>query len=324
MPKRITAIWLCMTMLAAACCAFAEALPAEETSRTARLAARCVSVEEGQALMRGRTLFHEQINEVSLDFFMQKKGGTLEEYIEYSAEQVLPFTPEEEQQIRGTLAWLQQQMESHGLKLPDPGVINFVKTTGKEAFGAAGYTSEGNVFLAEVAFIRYPEEVFHDLVVHEIFHCLSRLFPEYRKALYSLIHFTVLEEDIDIPQELRDRFIANPDVEQHNATALFTIGGERRECYLLFMTDDVFEKPGDTFFHNAYSGVVPLGESALYRADDVPDFWDVVGRNTDYAEDPEEIMAANFASAILHLDDGYAGFANPEILEGIIEYLKAD
>ena len=71
-----------------------------------------------------------------------------------------------------------------------------------------------------------------------------------------------------------------------------------------------------------YSGIVPLDGSEIYRADEVEDFWDIVGRNTDYIEDPEEVMATNLAFAITHLDDGYESFPSPEILDGIIEYLK--
>ena len=56
---------------------------------------------------------------------------------------------------------------------------------------------------------------------------------------------------------------------------------------------------------------------------DVPDFWDVVGRNTDYVEDPEEAMASNFWLAFKSLDDGYADYKSPEILERIIDCLKA-
>ncbi len=95
-------------------------------------------------------------------------------------------------------------------------------------------------------------------------------------------------------------------------------------CYLVFLTDSVFENPGDNFFSGMYSGIVPLDGSRVYRGTEVPDVWEVVGRNTDYAEDPEEIMATNFASAILNLDNGYGDFPNPEILEGIIDYLKTD
>lgn len=274
--------------------------------------------------MRDRTLFHDQITESILPFFLQKKGGTLEDYIEYSEAQVMEFTPEEEQRVIDTLAWLRNELEEHGLRLSDPGEITFVKTTGQEAVGSAGYTSEGTVFLAWFTFSPeyYSDESFRETVVHELSHCLSRLFPEYRQALYSLIHFTVLDEDIEVPEEIREQIIANPDVEHHNSCATFTINGERKDCYLVFLTDSVFEKAGDNFFSGMYTGIVPLEGSKVYRVNEVDDFWEVVGENTDYVEAPEEAMASNFAFAITHLDNGYGRFKNPEILEGIVGYLK--
>ena len=157
---------------------------------------------------------------------------------------------------------------------------------------------------------------------NELFHCLSRLFPEFRKAMYALIHFTVLDQEIELPQEIRDEFVANPDVEHHDSTALFTINGEKKECCLVFMTDSAFEKPGDDFFEGMYTGVVPLDEFVIYRENDVPDFLDVVGGNTYYTMDPEEIMADNFSLTILLIDEGFDDWPTPEIAEGIIAYLK--
>ena len=321
--KRILAMMTALVLLLGCAAAFAEAAP-EKTGWTSEFTAHCATVEEGRGLMRGRTLFYDQITESTLGFFLQRKGGTLEDYIEYSADQVMAFTPEEEQRVNDTMAWLQNLLEAHGLELPDPGTVTFVKSTGQEALGSAGYTSEGTIFLAWFAYdpAYYPDEAFRMLVIHELNHCLSRLFPEYRQALYSLVHFTVLDEDIDVPEELRNQIIANPDVEHHNSYATFTINGEKKDCYLVFLTDNVFEKPGDTFFDGMYSGVVPLDGSAVYRVEEVEDFWDVVGRNTDYVEDPEELMATNVAYALMNLDNGYADFGSPGILEGIIDYLK--
>ena len=166
------------------------------------------------------------------------------------------------------------------------------------------------------------DDLFRQVVVHEIFHCLSRKYPEFRQAMYSLIHFTVLDHEIEVPEAIREWIIANPDVEHHDSYATFTIGGEKKDCYLVFLTDSVFEKEGDTLFEGMYSGIVPLDGSAVYRTDEVEDFWDVVGRNTDYVEDPEEAMASNFAFAIQNLDAGYEQFPSPGILEGIVEYLE--
>ena len=323
--KKTLSVLTVLVLLLCNIAAMAEPAPAEtETPRTTALTAHFATVEEGKQLMRDRTLFHEQITSSTLPFFLQSKEGTLEDYIAYSEDQVLAFTPEEEQRVNDTLAWLQDQLERHNLSLPDPGEITFVKTTGMEALGAAGYTSGGTVFLGWFTYTPeyYTDDMFRDLVVHEISHCLSRLYPEYQEALYSLIHFTVLDQDIEVPEVIREQIIANPDVEHHNSCATFTIDGEQKDCYLVFLTDSVFEKEGDTFFDGMYSGVVPLGSDRVYRVEEVEDFWDVVGKNSNYVEDPEELMATSLAFAILHLDDGYDGFASPEILDGIVDYLK--
>ena len=322
--KRYLTILTALLLLLSFTAAYAEAVPVE-TPLTTKLTAHFATVEEGQQLMRDRTLFHAQIAESTLGFFLQRKGGTLEDYIAYSVEQVMAFTPEEEQRVNDTLDWLSDQLEKHGLSLPDPGEITFVKSTSMEALGSAGYTSGGTIFLGWFTYtpMYYTDEMFRELVVRELSHCLSRLYPEYQQALYSLIHFTVLDQDIEVPEEILNQIIANPDVEHHNSYATFTIGGEKKDCYLVFLTDSVFEEPGDTFFEGMYSGVVPLDESRVYRVDEVDDFWDVVGRNTNYVEDPEELMATSLAYAIMHLDDGYDSFPNPEILEGIVDYLKS-
>ena len=321
--KRLLSVLTILVLLSCLAASFGETAPAE-TVWTTKITAHFASVEEGQQLMRERTLFHKQIREHALAFLLQKKGGTLEEYIEYSAEQVMAFTPEEEQRVIDTLDWLQDLLERHGLQLPDPGPITFVKSTGLEVSGAKGYTSEGCIFASRDAYSRelYSDEKFRLLITHELSHCLSRMFPEYRRALYSLIHFTLLDEDIEVPEEILNQIIANPDVEHHNSYATFTIGGKKQDCYLVFLTDSVFEKPGDSFFDGIYSGVVPLDGSALYRVEEVDDFWDVVGLNTDYVEDPEELMATNFSYALTDLDKGFEEYESPEILEGIIEYLK--
>lgn len=321
--KRLLSVLTVLVLLSCLAASFGETAPTE-TAWTTKITAHFASVEEGQQLMRERTLFHKQIREHALAFFLQKKGGTLEEYIEYSAEQVMAFTPEEEQRVIDTLDWLQNLLERHGLQLPDPGPITFVKSTGLEALGARGYTSEGCIFASRDAYSRelYSDEKFRLLITHELSHCLSRMFPEYRRALYSLIHFTLLNQDIEVPEEILNQIIANPDVEHHNSYATFTIGGKKQDCYLVFLTDSVFEKPGDSFFDGIYSGVVPLDGSALYRVGEVDDFWDVVGLNTDYVEDPEELMATNFSYALTDLDKGFEEYESPEILEGIIEYLK--
>lgn len=322
--KKFLSLLTALILLAGCAAAFAEQDPGPAVDGwTTRITARYATVEEGQQLMRERNLFHNQINDYALDFFLQRKGGTLEEYIEYSAEQVLPFTPEEEQRLNDTLEWLHNLLEKHGLRVPDPGPITFVKTTGREALGSGGYTSGGAIFLRDLVLSpeHYPDEMLHNIVVHELSHCFSRCSPEYRKGLYSLVSFTVTDHEFEMPEEIRSRFFANPDVEHHDSYATFTINGEKKDCYLVFLSDSVFENPGDTFFEGMYSGVIPTDGSGVYRVEDVEDFWDIVGRNTNYVEDPEELMASNVAFALVSLEEGYEKYQSPELLDAIIRFL---
>lgn len=90
--KRLLALLTALVLLLGAAASLAESAPAE-IPWTTKLTVHFATVEEGQQLMRGRTLFHDQISEETLAFFLQRKGGTLEEYIDYSAEQVMAFTP---------------------------------------------------------------------------------------------------------------------------------------------------------------------------------------------------------------------------------------
>lgn len=319
--RKILALLLVLALLTG-CAALAEPAPAPD-GWTTEITAHFATVEEGRQLMRDRTFFHNQINEYALEFFLQRKGGTLEEYIEYSEDQVQAFTPEEEERINEALSWLHDLLEDHHLRVPDIGPVTFVKTTCMEALGTAGYTTGGTVFLHGIALSPdiYSDQAFRTLLVHELSHCFSRKSPEYRRGLYSLVGFTVADHEFDLPDEIRNRFIANPDVERHDSYATFTIGGEKKDCFLAFMSDAVFENPGDTFIMGMYSAVVPLDGSGVCRTDDVEDFWETVGRNTAYVEDPEELMATNVAYALVSLEQGYESYQTPELLEKIIAFL---
>ena len=51
--------------------------------------------------------------------------------------------------------------------------------------------------------------------------------------------------------------------------------------------------------------------------------WEVFGENRDYVIDPEECMADNFAYALTFGPERME-YPNPEIIEGILDYLSSD
>ncbi|MDO4483876.1 MAG: hypothetical protein Q4C54_05425 [Clostridia bacterium] len=289
-----------------------------------------LSAEEAADVLRNLDGYYENISLRCLQYFMQDKNPTPEAYIEYSAGQALDFTAEETAAIDAAVASIEQKLTAAGMKLPDNVAVSFAKTTMMEALGAAGYTHGTTVFLGGDALAWYltaGEESAQELevlVAHELFHCLTRNNPEFRKDMYALIHFTVEDEEFVIPEEVRAQMISNPDVGRHDSHALFTINGEQKDCYFVFLTQDAFEQPGDTFFSGMYTGLVDIADGTLYHQAEASDFYDVVGRNTAYCEDPEECMATNFSYAVvfgMELPNG-GTYPSPEIIEGIIACMQ--
>lgn len=114
-------------------------------------------------------------------------------------------------------------------------------------------------------------------------------------------------------------------MEHHNAYSTFLIDGEEVDCYTALVTTKHFENEGDSFFRYMTTALVPIdGSDVYYTPEQTSNFDDVFGKNTDYVIDPEECMADNFAMALMYGRKGPQGngYATPEIINGILDYLE--
>ena len=70
------------------------------------------------------------------------------------------------------------------------------------------------------------------------------------------------------------------------------------------------------------AGLVPIDDpSILYDPEEAEDFWEIFGKNTEYVVDPEEVLADNFAYALIMGPEGY-DYASPELILGILNHLR--
>ncbi len=142
--------------------------------------------------------------------------------------------------------------------------------------------------------------------------------------MYSIIHFTVQDQEYALPPSVSEKYISNPDVEHHNAYATFKINGEDTDCFTVLIAAEPFEQEGDNFFDCMETLLVPIdGRDIYYAQDDAENFREVFGSNTDYVIDPEECMAVNFGYALTYGIDEME-YADPEIIEKILAYLKTE
>ena len=72
---------------------------------------------------------------------------------------------------------------------------------------------------------------------HELFHLLTRQNSNFKKDIYKVIGFTVIEKEIIFPSDLAEIRISNPDISRYDSYGTFTIGGQKQYCTMVIYTD---------------------------------------------------------------------------------------
>lgn len=287
---------------------------------------RFASADEGKELLLSNDTYYNRLNRNDISYRLQKKGGTVEELKLFAASQIKDFTEEEMTLVNEIVEWFLLMCKENGYNLPPMDEIVFVRSTLYDEFGASGYSTSMQIYLGDELFLRLKgndEQAkikFKHTLIHEMFHCMTRSNPDFRAAMYSIIKFKVEEKEYEFPEEISSCILHNPDVDHMNSHAAFTVNGKKTECAMICMCSP-YEKEGEGL-SEVMIGFVPVDDLAtLYSLNDISDFWDVVGKNTDYILDPEEIMANNFADALVFGIDGRS-YQNPEMIREVQAYLR--
>ena len=284
---------------------------------------RFASQEEGRQLKMAGTDYFDSLTQNDLDWKLQSSGHSMEEFKAIAAEQIEEYSDAEKQALGKILDFIEARTAELGFRLPADQEIVFVKSRmGDEGF-MGGYTLGNVIYFSadETEYLArafqenpgfdadYQEYIMHfdrALVTHEIFHCLTRNNAEFRRQMYSLIGFTVMDHEVELGPTVRDLLLHNPDVEHYDNWAEFTIGGQKRRCALLSVYPGTYAEavaidPKAHFFDKMRSVLVPLDEpDTMIPVEEASDFYEVVGHNTDYVCAAEECLADNFSYLIAY------------------------
>lgn len=237
---------------------------------------------------------------------------THERYLELAADSVEDFTPDDISDMEESLAFLAENLDYQGIHLPPIGEVTLVKTNmrGYEE-NAAGYTRGKTIFLfSDWVESEYTGEV-ASLICHELFHVLSRNCPEFRKSMYDIIGFTIMDHDVPVPELDNLAFVSNPDVVHHDSYIEIPINGKKERG--MIMTFGKLPLPKDTnLFRMLIPHLLVLDANGqpngvfynVHRNDEIMKTLEtrMGDENIYFLVDPEECMASHFVAAVFERD----------------------
>lgn len=282
---------------------------------------RYADAAEGMELRMANTAYFEKMTQNDLDYRVGKKGATLEEFKALAQKQGDEFTEDEKQGIDETLKRIEERFNEIGFQYPSDLEIVFVKNKMKDEYGAVAYTHKNEIYLEgeNLDFMLGIPGLLDGTIAHELFHILSRNDPEFRQKMYDIFGFTIADEP-EFSPEIRDILGSNPDVEAFDSYAMFNINGEMTKGVVVTLLKNPYSE-GAYLFDNLSAGIVPYDNPNIYYTiDEVSNFWDIFGENSNYVIATEEGIADNFASAVIYGMDG-RGYKDPELIQSILDVM---
>ena len=282
---------------------------------------RFATQAEAQMLITDIDQHTNNLNQFDLDVRLQTPNARKSQLLRLGMESTRSWSDADKAKVNKAFATIEAAIKKLKLKLSYPAEVIIMKTTMAEEGGADAYTRKNWIAIGEEALEKMPDEDFARLVAHELFHILTRTDWAFKKKVYDVIGFTVLDRPIVFPSDLMQKLISNPDVSQRDSYAPFTIDGQTMNCTMVIYTDQPYTE--GTLFQYIKVGLVPLNEqfiplqqngvTTIYALEQASDFQARVGRNTGYVIDPEEVLADNFSFLMM----GKAGLPDPQIVESL-------
>ena len=318
---RIVSLALCLLQIDTTA---APDLPLAENS-----VVRFASAEEGRQILSADDPFTANLSRFDLQCRLKTdKPVTMADWKAFVATHVRPWEAAEVATVTASIERLARRLAR--FRLPLPPVIRLVRTTGDEEAGAA--YAPGTAIILPSTVLNYDATPFDRLLLHELFHILSRHDGAVRAKLYRTIGFDVCEP-IDLPVSLAPRRITNPDAPLIDCVITLAAkdGQTHTGAPVLYSAADYDAKRGGTLFQSLvfrlliveqrsgrWQPLLKNGEPAVINVKGEAAFLDKIGQNTNYVIHPDEILADNFVRLIMADQD----IPTPRITEELGKVLR--
>lgn len=252
------------------------------------------------------------------------KYVTKKEFLKHLAKNVMAWKKAEKKRFISFTKKAAQPFAKLNLNLPDE--IILIKTTSKELGGITVAYTRQNAIMITKNMLHQDDKKLYEIFLHEIYHIYSRFNPSKKKEFYNIIGFRQ-GNDVSLPEDWNDRRITNPDAPELNTYIDLTIHNEKAPYLpIMYARQPQYNpsKPGGLFQsigfglmkvkekNGKYTPVFVDGNPVLLGLD-TKEYWQQIGRNTNYIYNPDEILASNFVFLVTEKDS----LPNPEIINSM-------
>ncbi|MBC8117457.1 MAG: hypothetical protein H7062_23920 [Candidatus Saccharimonas sp.] len=288
------------------------------------------TVEEGQGLVATSDTFIKTLSRFDRQVRLKTDGEATEAaLIEFLKGEVVEWDDAARKSLVESIERLRPKLEP--FHLPLPRAVLLIQMSGKDEANAA-YTRGAAILLPTERVQKLKGDSLDRLLLHELFHVLSRHSPELRRDLYRIIGFEVCEP-IALPSSLADLKLTNPDAPLIDCRIQLTEGDETFQAapilYSSSATYDADKKPllfkYVTFrlmkveeHDGRWRPLLKEGEPVLLDPAQSQPFAAQIGQNTKYIIHPDEILADNFVHLVMQTEK----LPSPKIVERMGERLK--
>ena len=241
--------------------------------------------------------FTNRWSKFDIDVRLNKQNGNKNELFQYISTQALQWSESEKIKVDSVMQSINKDIKHLMLNIDYPNSIFFIKTTGEEEGNASGYTRSNCLILNDETLIWGFQEL-KNIIIHELFHIISRNNLSFREKMYEVIGFKVIKE-ISFPQSLIDFKVTNPDAPMINSYINLSNGEESKDYALITYSKKEFN--GGSLFDYVTFGFIKLQDlnngvkvPIIYVDGDFTNFFEQIGNNTGYIIHPDEILADNF------------------------------
>ncbi len=264
------------------------------------------SIEKATALLNTEDAYTNGWSQFDIDSRVQKSNSTKQDQFKNINEQIRAWTEEEKEKINARLVAIDKAITKKGYHLNLPNEIYLIKSTMKDEGGADGYTRANCIVLKDDV-LSLTKEQLQDIIIHEVFHVLTRHDSIIRKDIYGIIGFHIINE-VAYPENIKDYKISNPDAAKKDSYITIKKDEKDVDCMMILYSEKSYTS--GSFFDYLSIGLLKLkgtstkevdytdGKPTIYTFKDITGFFEQIGKNTPYIIDPEEVLAENFVFAI--------------------------